>query len=128
MSFKKIVLQYSQDRLQRGYIELARTLPWLHDKLGKLEHDECEDILKKVCNNYSQRIQLIVYSSRKEEMRHVATILPVSRNLSPHGSIRTFVRLPWSSLTTSTYAASQAIYAGSYSALQSGIGAATSKH
>ncbi|KAG1723066.1 hypothetical protein EDD22DRAFT_790205, partial [Suillus occidentalis] len=37
-----------QDRLQWGYIELTRTLPWLHDKLGKLEHDKCEDMLKKL--------------------------------------------------------------------------------
>ncbi|KAG2129395.1 hypothetical protein BD769DRAFT_1356194 [Suillus cothurnatus] len=37
-----------QNRLQRGYIELTRTLPWLHMKLGELEHEECDDILKKL--------------------------------------------------------------------------------
>ncbi|KAG1728129.1 hypothetical protein EDD22DRAFT_789168 [Suillus occidentalis] len=37
-----------QDRWQRGYIELTRTLPWLHTKLGNLEHDECDDMLKKL--------------------------------------------------------------------------------
>ncbi|KAG1774472.1 hypothetical protein EV702DRAFT_974730 [Suillus placidus] len=37
-----------QDRLQRGYIELSRALPWLHGKLGNLEHEDCEDMLKKL--------------------------------------------------------------------------------
>ncbi|KAG2030738.1 hypothetical protein BDR03DRAFT_877584 [Suillus americanus] len=37
-----------QNRLQRGYIELTWTLPWLHMKLGELEHEECDDILKKL--------------------------------------------------------------------------------
>ncbi|KAG1846724.1 hypothetical protein C8R48DRAFT_616215 [Suillus tomentosus] len=37
-----------QDRMQSGYIELARTLPWLHEKLGQLEHEECENMLKKL--------------------------------------------------------------------------------
>ncbi|KAG1720565.1 hypothetical protein EDD22DRAFT_962791 [Suillus occidentalis] len=33
-----------QNRLQRGYIELARTLPWLHEKLGELDHEDSEDM------------------------------------------------------------------------------------
>ncbi|KAG1775832.1 hypothetical protein EV702DRAFT_1046711 [Suillus placidus] len=37
-----------QDNLQSGYLELARTLPWLHAKLGQLDHEECEDMLKKL--------------------------------------------------------------------------------
>jgi hypothetical protein len=37
-----------QDNLQSGYLELARTLPWLHTKLGQLNHEECKDMLKKV--------------------------------------------------------------------------------
>ncbi|KAG1878561.1 hypothetical protein C8R48DRAFT_584519, partial [Suillus tomentosus] len=37
-----------QDNLQSGYIELARTLPWLHPKLGELDHEECEDMLRKL--------------------------------------------------------------------------------
>ncbi|KAG2122858.1 hypothetical protein BD769DRAFT_1670492 [Suillus cothurnatus] len=37
-----------QDNLQSGYLELARTLPWLHAKLGQLNHEECEDMLKKL--------------------------------------------------------------------------------
>ncbi|KAG2743787.1 hypothetical protein P692DRAFT_201722837 [Suillus brevipes Sb2] len=36
-----------QDRLQRGYIELARVLPWLHEKLGELDHEDSEDMLRK---------------------------------------------------------------------------------
>ncbi|KAG1902951.1 uncharacterized protein F5891DRAFT_1186092 [Suillus fuscotomentosus] len=37
-----------QDHMQSGYIELARTLPWLHEKLRQLEHEECENMLKKL--------------------------------------------------------------------------------
>ncbi|KAG1854080.1 hypothetical protein C8R48DRAFT_610164 [Suillus tomentosus] len=37
-----------QDRLQHGYIELAKALPWLHDKLACLDHEESEDMLKKL--------------------------------------------------------------------------------
>ncbi|KAG1774502.1 hypothetical protein EV702DRAFT_974782 [Suillus placidus] len=37
-----------QDNLQSGYLELARTLLWLHAKLGQLDHKECEDMLKKL--------------------------------------------------------------------------------
>ncbi|KAG2751034.1 hypothetical protein P692DRAFT_20872952 [Suillus brevipes Sb2] len=36
-----------QDRLQRGYIELARVLPWMHGKLGELDQEDSEDMLKK---------------------------------------------------------------------------------
>ncbi|KAG2111769.1 hypothetical protein BD769DRAFT_1364866 [Suillus cothurnatus] len=36
-----------QNRLQRGYIEFARVLPWLHGKLGELDHEDSEDMLKK---------------------------------------------------------------------------------
>ncbi|KIK35003.1 hypothetical protein CY34DRAFT_96918 [Suillus luteus UH-Slu-Lm8-n1] len=37
-----------QDRLQRGYIALAQALPWLHSKLGRIDIDDCEDMLKKL--------------------------------------------------------------------------------
>ncbi|KAG1745579.1 hypothetical protein EDD22DRAFT_958493 [Suillus occidentalis] len=37
-----------QNRLQRGYIELARVLPWLHEKLGELDHEDSEDMLRKL--------------------------------------------------------------------------------
>ncbi|KAG0691998.1 hypothetical protein DFH29DRAFT_818435 [Suillus ampliporus] len=37
-----------QDSLQAGYLELTRTLPWLHRKLGELNHKECEGMLKKL--------------------------------------------------------------------------------
>ncbi|KAG2750203.1 hypothetical protein P692DRAFT_20734280 [Suillus brevipes Sb2] len=37
-----------QDRMQRGYIELSRTLPWLHVKLGEFDHEDSEDMLKKL--------------------------------------------------------------------------------
>ncbi|KAG1830387.1 hypothetical protein EV424DRAFT_1535090 [Suillus variegatus] len=37
-----------QDRLQRGYIVLAQVLPWLHAKLGQLDIDKCQDMLKQL--------------------------------------------------------------------------------
>ncbi|KAG2085713.1 uncharacterized protein F5147DRAFT_659422 [Suillus discolor] len=37
-----------QDRLQRGYIELVKALPWLHDKLACLDHEESDDMLRKL--------------------------------------------------------------------------------
>ncbi|KAG0700511.1 hypothetical protein DFH29DRAFT_1001093 [Suillus ampliporus] len=37
-----------QDNLQAGYLELMRTLPWLHRKLGEFDHEECEGMLKKL--------------------------------------------------------------------------------
>ncbi|KAG1860025.1 hypothetical protein C8R48DRAFT_714265 [Suillus tomentosus] len=37
-----------QDRLQRGYITLAQAVPWLHEKLGELDIDDSEDMLKKL--------------------------------------------------------------------------------
>ncbi|KAG2123040.1 hypothetical protein BD769DRAFT_1359952 [Suillus cothurnatus] len=37
-----------QDRLQRGYIELTKALPWFHDKLSNLDHEESEEMLKKL--------------------------------------------------------------------------------
>ncbi|KAG1798712.1 hypothetical protein EV424DRAFT_1332871 [Suillus variegatus] len=41
-------LLFRQDRLQRGYIVLAQVLPWLHAKLGQLDIDECQDMLKQL--------------------------------------------------------------------------------
>ncbi|KAG2131895.1 hypothetical protein BD769DRAFT_1666362 [Suillus cothurnatus] len=38
-----------QDHYQRGYIELCKTLPWLHQKLTNLDHEESEEMLKKAC-------------------------------------------------------------------------------
>ncbi|KAG2738395.1 hypothetical protein P692DRAFT_201731240 [Suillus brevipes Sb2] len=37
-----------QDRLQRGYLALTHTLPWLHHKLAVFDVEECEDMLKKL--------------------------------------------------------------------------------
>ncbi|KAG2737514.1 hypothetical protein P692DRAFT_201733086 [Suillus brevipes Sb2] len=37
-----------QDRLQRGYVECSRVLPWIHGNLGDIEHDDSEDMLKKL--------------------------------------------------------------------------------
>ncbi|KAG2124317.1 hypothetical protein BD769DRAFT_1358979 [Suillus cothurnatus] len=37
-----------QDRLQRGYIELAKALSWLHNKLADLDHEDSDDMLKKL--------------------------------------------------------------------------------
>ncbi|KAG1730634.1 hypothetical protein EDD22DRAFT_960691 [Suillus occidentalis] len=38
----------TEDRLQLGYIELSRALPWLHTNLGDFDHEECEDMLRKL--------------------------------------------------------------------------------
>jgi len=47
--------------MQQGYIELMWTLPWLHKKLGEFEHEESEEMLRKVCNICLQRIHLIIF-------------------------------------------------------------------
>ncbi|KAG2744719.1 hypothetical protein P692DRAFT_20743198 [Suillus brevipes Sb2] len=36
------------DQRPLGYIELSRALPWLHTNLGGLDHEECEDMLRKL--------------------------------------------------------------------------------
>ncbi|KAG2119174.1 uncharacterized protein F5147DRAFT_648224 [Suillus discolor] len=38
----------SQNRLQHGYIEFIKVLPWLHKKLSCLDHEELEDMLRKL--------------------------------------------------------------------------------
>ncbi|KIK31905.1 hypothetical protein CY34DRAFT_102531, partial [Suillus luteus UH-Slu-Lm8-n1] len=38
----------AQDHLQRGYIELAKALPWLHDKIACLDPQELEDMFRKL--------------------------------------------------------------------------------
>ncbi|KAG1848798.1 hypothetical protein C8R48DRAFT_778736 [Suillus tomentosus] len=37
-----------QDHLQRGYIELAKSLPWFHERLATLDHEESEDMFRKL--------------------------------------------------------------------------------
>ncbi|KAG2737703.1 hypothetical protein P692DRAFT_201732753 [Suillus brevipes Sb2] len=37
-----------QNRLQSGYVAFAQALPWVHAKLGTLDVDDCEDMLKKL--------------------------------------------------------------------------------
>ncbi|KAG1900167.1 uncharacterized protein F5891DRAFT_1034487 [Suillus fuscotomentosus] len=37
-----------QDHLQCGYIVLTQVLPWLHAKLGQLDIDECQDMMKQL--------------------------------------------------------------------------------
>ncbi|KAG1775758.1 hypothetical protein EV702DRAFT_972623 [Suillus placidus] len=37
-----------QDRLQRGYVELTKALPWVHEKLASLEYEESEEMLRKL--------------------------------------------------------------------------------
>ncbi|KAG1900176.1 uncharacterized protein F5891DRAFT_980458 [Suillus fuscotomentosus] len=37
-----------QNRLQRRYIELAKVLPWFHEKLAGLDFEESEDMLRKL--------------------------------------------------------------------------------
>ncbi|KAG2354259.1 hypothetical protein BDR07DRAFT_1382355 [Suillus spraguei] len=38
---------HRQDHLQHRYIELAHVLLWLHGKLGDLDYEDLEDMLKK---------------------------------------------------------------------------------
>lgn len=47
-SIQCLILSYSQNRLQRGYIAMAQCLPWIHEKLAELDPDDTEDMLKKV--------------------------------------------------------------------------------
>lgn len=47
-SIQCLILLYSQNRLQRGYIAMAQSLPWIHEKLAKLDTDDADDMLKKV--------------------------------------------------------------------------------
>lgn len=35
-----VILRHRQDHLQCGYINVARVLPWLHEKLGELDHED----------------------------------------------------------------------------------------
>jgi hypothetical protein len=42
------ILLYSQNRLQRGYVAMAQSLPWIHEKLAELDIDDTDDMLKKV--------------------------------------------------------------------------------
>ncbi|KAG2740047.1 hypothetical protein P692DRAFT_20881304 [Suillus brevipes Sb2] len=37
-----------QNRLQRGYVELVKILPWIHDKVANLDSEELEDMLRKL--------------------------------------------------------------------------------
>ncbi|KAG1878466.1 hypothetical protein C8R48DRAFT_589840, partial [Suillus tomentosus] len=37
-----------QNHLQRGYIELAKVLPWFHEKLAGFDFEESEEMLRKV--------------------------------------------------------------------------------
>jgi hypothetical protein len=55
-------------------------------------------------------------------MRHAATILPLSRTLSPPGLIKIFGRPVYSGPTTSIRAALSTTFAESYSVLPSGTG------
>ncbi|KAG1734857.1 hypothetical protein EDD22DRAFT_852434 [Suillus occidentalis] len=41
-------VENSQDCLQRSYIELSKVLPWLHEKLAKIDNEESEDMIKKL--------------------------------------------------------------------------------
>jgi hypothetical protein len=43
-----LILRLRQNRLQSGYVAFAQALPWVHAKLGTLDVDDCEDMLKKV--------------------------------------------------------------------------------
>lgn len=120
-----LILPHRQDNLQSGYIELARTLPWLHPKLGELDHEECEDMLRKVCIIILQRVHFecwLFYSLRKAQMQLGVMIHPVSKTSSLVGLIKSFARLPWSGLMINIRAGLWVTSVGSCFALQSGTG------
>ncbi|KAG2112757.1 hypothetical protein BD769DRAFT_1364416 [Suillus cothurnatus] len=48
ISISLFTIRNRQDRLQRGYIELAKSLPWIHEKLATLDHEESEEMLRKL--------------------------------------------------------------------------------
>lgn len=50
-----------QNRLQRGYVELVKILPWIHDKLASLDSEELEDMLRKVFLNLSLSYFLSIF-------------------------------------------------------------------
>jgi len=52
----------SQDRLQHSYIKLAKVRLWLHKKLASIDHNEPEDMLRKVSSDLSP-VTLLSFSS-----------------------------------------------------------------
>jgi len=61
ISISLFTIRNRQDRLQRGYIELAKSLPWIHEKLATLDHEESEEMLRKVISNMNvSRIRLLI--------------------------------------------------------------------
>lgn len=42
------VTSTEQDRLQCGYIELTKVLPWIHEKLAGLDNEESEGMIRKL--------------------------------------------------------------------------------
>lgn len=47
--------RHRQDHLQRGSIELTKALLWIHEKLASFEHEESEEMLRKVLPNCFHR-------------------------------------------------------------------------
>jgi len=62
-----------EDRLQRGYIELAKVLPWLHETLAKLDHEESEDMLRKVCLNMSPLVTFVLICNLAQARRGLSS-------------------------------------------------------
>lgn len=91
-----------QDRLQRGYIELVKVLPWFHDRLASLDLEESEDMLRKVCPVISVKfLSHFRCSSSEAQTRLVVTIQQLSRSLWAPGSILNVIRLCSSGQTIS---------------------------
>lgn len=77
-----------QDRIQRSYIELAKALPWFHDKLASFDHEELADMLRKVFLNIFVSINHIAHlqsSSNEAQTQLVPTTRQLSKSSSLHG-------------------------------------------
>ncbi|KAG2122198.1 hypothetical protein BD769DRAFT_1671054 [Suillus cothurnatus] len=83
-----VVSTLEQDRMQWGYIELTRTLPWLHEKLGEFEHEESEEMLRKLkkgadaaCGDDTSSLKELVSTWVNEEFRPSPLIKPNDKQL-----------------------------------------------
>jgi len=75
------ITMHRQDRYQRGYIELCKTLPWLHQKLTNLDHEESEEMLKKACPQCLYYTPAhFLYSSNEARTRLVAMTRVLSKS------------------------------------------------
>ncbi|KAG1761463.1 hypothetical protein EDD22DRAFT_954024 [Suillus occidentalis] len=82
----------AQDHLQHGYIELAKALPWLHEKIACLDPEESEDMFRKLkrgadsaCGDDTATLKELVASWVNIEC-HLTTLIR-SDNKHHHGFV-----------------------------------------